>query len=145
MSKLERKKINALPKATGSLSAKTTRWPATDPRSTIATSDVFVGDTGSDFYDVGGRVEQNDYFTSVIIELPKNIQSGVHKIGAGGIDARYYVAVGEDEEYYRAISGEIDLSVSDGYFEAKEFRFAARVGSAGTTAEVYMGSFKISR
>ncbi|EUB72146.1 hypothetical protein PMI27_004068 [Pseudomonas sp. GM41(2012)] len=147
MNKLEREEINALPKQTGSLSAKTTRWPTSDPRNTIDTHDVFFRDYMPDYYDVGGRVEGDDYFTSVIFEIPKNVQSGEHDVGQGGIDARYYVLVGEEEESYRAVSGKIKLSVkSEGiHFEAEDFHFVGRRGSAGKTVELILGKFSISR
>ncbi|RON37501.1 hypothetical protein [Pseudomonas brassicacearum] len=147
MNKLEREEINALPKATGSLSAKTMRWPPSDPRNTIDTHDVFFRDLMPDYYDVGGRVEDGDYFTSVIFEIPKNIQSGEHDVGQGGIDARYNILLGEEQELYRAVSGKIKLSVkSEGiHFEAEDFHFVGRIGSAGRTVELILGKFSISR
>ncbi|MGX0888565.1 hypothetical protein AB7M22_000573 [Pseudomonas sp. ADAK2 TE3594] len=145
MNKLEREEIKALKKATGSLFAKTTRWETSNPRNTINTQEVFFRDIMPDYYDVGGRVNEDNYFTSVIFEIPKNIQSGEHNVGQGGIGARYNVVVGEEQELYGAVSGKIKLTVnSEGtHFEAEDFHFVARIGSAGKTAELFLGKFNI--
>ncbi|EJM59517.1 hypothetical protein PMI30_05827 [Pseudomonas sp. GM50] len=148
MNNLERNKIMALPKAKGNLFAKTTRWPTSDPRNTIDTGDVyFIDDVVVGNYQVGGRVndDQSDYFTSVTFEIPRDTQSGVYDIKPGVIEARYGIVLGEDSELYRAVSGKIKLTVnSEGtHFEAEDFHFVARIGSAGKTAELFLGNFNI--
>ncbi|MHC8340547.1 hypothetical protein [Pseudomonas sp. HLT2-19-2] len=146
MKELTLKEIKALPKGTGNLFAKTKRWETSDPRSTIDTQDVRVSDNGDGTFDVIAVVEEGHYFTSVIFEIPKSTASGEHDLGPKGIGVRYFVAVGDDEENYRAISGKINLVVDSAgtKFEASEFRFIARIGSSGNTAEVHLGRFSIS-
>ncbi|WP_339546841.1 hypothetical protein [Pseudomonas sp. RA_35y_Pfl2_P32] len=130
----------------GRFFAKSTRWPPSDPKSTIDTTEVFaMRDDVVGNYQVGGRVWVEDYFFSVIFDVPLDAQSAEYDVGPQGITARYNVLHDNGEhELYRAISGTIQLVVDPAYtqFSAKEFRFVGRWGST-ETAEIYLGNFSI--
>ncbi|MGP6430825.1 hypothetical protein [Pseudomonas paraglycinae] len=145
MTDLRIKDVKSFPKASGSLFARTTRFDPNDPRSVIDTQDVFLRDDGN-FYTVGGSVDTPDYFTSIIFEIPKGLASGEHDLGPGSIGVRFFVDEGNGEDYYRAIEGKITITdvVEGTLYRSSEFRFTARIGTAGKTVEVMMGKFDIS-
>ncbi|QJP94346.1 hypothetical protein C6Y56_06950 [Pseudomonas fluorescens] len=137
--------VKSFPKALGSLFARTTRFDPTDPLSVIDTKDVFLRNDGV-YYTAGGRVATSVFFTSIIFELPPGLAIGKHALGPGGIGVRYFVDDGGGEEYFRAFVGEITFTgVAEGRrYQASDFQFKARIGSAGKTVEVMMGKLDIS-
>ncbi|WP_439820847.1 hypothetical protein ACSPX5_01800 [Pseudomonas sp. HLG18] len=140
--------VKSFPKALGSLFARTTRFDPTDPLSVIDTKDVFLRNEGV-YYTAGGRVATSVFFTSIIFELPQGLAIGKHTLGPGGIGVRYFVDDGGGsggQEYFRAFEGEITFTgVAEGRrYQASNFQFKARIGSAGKTVEVMMGKLDIS-
>ncbi|WP_323161596.1 hypothetical protein [Pseudomonas fluorescens] len=140
--------VKSFPKALGSLFARTTRFDPTNPLSVIDTKDVFLHNDGV-YYAAGGRVAISDFFTSIIFELPPGLAIGEHALGPGGIGVRYFVDDGGgsgDQEYFRALEGKITFTgVAEGRrYQASDFEFKARIGSAGKTVEVMMGKLDIS-
>lgn len=140
--------VKSFPKALGSLFARTTRFDPTNPLSVIDTKDVFLRNEGV-YYTAGGRVATSDIFTSIIFELPPGLAIGKHALGPGGIGVRYFVddvGGGGDQEYFRGYEGEITFTgVAEGRrYQASNFQFKARIGSAGKTVEVMMGKLDIS-
>jgi hypothetical protein len=145
MTDLRIKNVKSFPKASGSLFARTTRFDQDDPRNVIDTQDVFLHDDDN-YFAAGGRIDIDSYFTSLIFKLPKGLASGKHALGPGSIDVDFFVDVGDGEEHYRAISGEITLTevVEGTRYKASEFRLTGRIGASGKTVEVMMGKFDIS-
>ncbi|MEZ1315915.1 hypothetical protein QIW53_07820 [Pseudomonas fluorescens] len=148
MPELKFEQIKALPKGSGHLFAKTRRWDPSDPRSTFDTAEVGAYSEDLEAYQAFAIVDQPPYHSSIVFEIAAGTQSGVHSLGPGSIEVRYHVRADADAEveYYRAVSGEINLTTyfPSARFDASDFRFVARRESTGELVEVYLGNFKIS-
>ncbi|KDD71025.1 hypothetical protein V466_01060 [Pseudomonas mandelii PD30] len=142
MKELSIKDIKALPKATGEFSAVVTSRPG---EGFVATEVIFREDmVDKDYYRVGGRIETPDRFTTVIFDIPKNIQDGKHSVGSGHIVQAIYADDRDfDGQAVPALSGEIDLRFdrTTNTFSASDFHFRTR-GTPGV--EIHLGKFKIT-
>jgi hypothetical protein len=141
MEKLSIEAIKALPKAEGNFSAVVTSRPTEK----FDTTDViFMEDsTNKDYCRVGGRINTSRQFTTVIFDIPKDIQDGKHPIGSGhDIRAIYADDRDFDGNVVFAISGEIDLRFdrTNNTIIASDFHFKTS-GTPGL--EVHLGRFNI--
>ncbi|MHC8335304.1 hypothetical protein [Pseudomonas sp. LB3P25] len=142
MKELSIEDIKALPKATGEFSAVVTSRPDEG----FVTTDVIFRESmvDKDYYRVGGRIETPDRFTTVIFDIPKNVQDGKHSVGLGHIVQAIYADDRDfDGQAVWAKSGEITLTFdrTNNTIDASDF-YVRTAGTPGV--EVYLGKFKIT-
>ncbi|RON55148.1 hypothetical protein [Pseudomonas frederiksbergensis] len=141
MKELSIEEIKALPAATGKFSAEVSSRPN---ESFVAQEVIFRQDpVYEDQYRVGGRIETAEQFTTVIFNIPKNIQDGEHDIGfESSVTAIYADDRDFDGHAVPAVSGKINLKFDreNNTISASDFRFRTP-GTPGL--EVYLGKFSI--
>jgi len=142
MKELSIEAIKALPKAEGDFSAVVTIRPG---EKFVAAEVVFREDINNkENYRVGGLTQTDERSTSVIFDIPKNIQDGKHLVGDDQIIQAIYF---DDRDFEgtvaRARSGEIDLRFdrTNNTIIASDFHFRTR-GTPGL--EIHLGRFNIT-